>query len=134
MMNLEVNIPGQYHPEASDNPAPVTLPSLQEWKGASGKFTLSEESRICVEDDTLMQQAALITQADISDLFGMEIEVTKDAARAGDIVLTTEGADPAISEQGYILDIQDQVTVRASAYQARFRHAQRAAGTALQRG
>ena len=119
VMNLEVNIPGQYHPEASDNPAPVTLPSLQEWKGASGKFTLSEESRICVEDDTLMQ-AALITQADISDLFGMEIEVTKDAARAGDIVLTTEGADPTISEQGYILDIQDQVTVRASAYQGVF--------------
>ena len=65
-------------------------------------------------------QAALITQADISDLFGMKIEVTKDAARAGDIVLTTEGADPAISEQGYILDIQDQVTVRASAYQGVF--------------
>ena len=119
MRNIPVVIPGRYVQSAGDNTAPIVVPSIQEWKGASGFFQLTKASRIAVADNGL-KKAAEIIQADIADLFGLKLDVVSDAPKSGDIVLTTQNSDATIGEHGYTLEIDDVLTIRGNAYQGVF--------------
>ena len=42
---IAVTVPGTYQSAAGDNEAPAVLPELQEWKGGTGNFTLTDSSK-----------------------------------------------------------------------------------------
>ena len=76
---IPVTVPGQYTEAESDNAAPAVLPELQEWKGGTGSFTLTDSSRIIYGSEDL-KPAADEMAADYQDLTGKEITVPAEAA------------------------------------------------------
>lgn len=111
---FDVTVPGKYQTAATDNAAPKVLPELQEWKGATGSFSLKEGSRLVYTDD-LFKDAAEEMAADYKDLFGKELSAVKGtaaSAKAGDIVFA-KANDAGLGEEGYRMDVKDVLSVSA---------------------
>lgn len=117
--NIHITVPGHNATSDSKSVIPVTVPTLQEWVGKTDTYKLSTNTAIVYEDETL-KQAADIMKADIYDLFNIQVSTTMYKAKKGDIVLTKDQADVQIGEQGYILDIDDILYIRGTAYQGIF--------------
>ncbi len=111
---IAVTVPGTYQSAAGDNEAPAVLPELQEWKGRTGNFTLTDSSKIVYADDDL-KSAADEMAADYEDLTGKTITVikgTKADAAAGDFFFAkTEDTSLGLMKEGYLMDISDTIVV-----------------------
>lgn len=107
---------------ATPNPTPFVIPSLQEWQGGSGTWTLAEESRIVVDpayantttDDSFMANPASLRdfattlQTDFEAVTGRKLPLVLGHKTPHDIYLTLE--DQAHVE-GYTLRIDTGVTI-----------------------
>lgn len=111
---IAVTVPGTYQSAAGDNEAPAVLPELQEWKGRTGNFTLTDSSKIVYADDDL-KSAADEMAADYEDLTGKTITVVKgtsEDATAGDFFFAkTENTSLGLMKEGYLMDISDKIVV-----------------------
>ena len=111
---IAVTVPGTYQSAAGDNEAPAVLPELQEWKGLTGNFTLTDSSKIVYADDDL-KSAADEMAADYEDLTGKTITVVKGTsadATAGDFFFAkTEDKSRGLMKEGYLMDISDKIVV-----------------------
>ena len=110
---IPVTVPGQYTSEEG-NAAPEVLPELQEWKGGTGSFTLTDSSRIIYGSEDL-KAAADEMAADYQDLTGKEITVaagTEADAKAGDFYFAkTDDKSLGLMDEGYLMEISDSVKV-----------------------
>ena len=111
---IAVTVPGTYQSAAGDNEAPAVLPELQEWKGRTGNFTLTDSSKIVYADDDL-KSAADEMAADYEDLTGKTITVVKGTSEdvaAGDFFFAkTENTSLGLMKEGYLMDISDTIVV-----------------------
>lgn len=111
---IPVTVPGQYTSEEGYNAAPEVLPELQEWKGGTGSFTLTDSSRIIYGSEDL-KAAADEMAADYQDLTGKEITVaagTEADAKAGDFYFAkTDDKSLGLMDEGYLMEISDSVKV-----------------------
>lgn len=111
---IAVTVPGQNQTAEGDNAAPAVLPELQEWKGGTGSFTVSDSSRIIYADADL-EPAAREMAADFEDLTGREIAVVSGGesdAKDGDFFFTTtDDASLGLMDEGYLMDIGSSVKV-----------------------
>lgn len=103
-------VPGKYSTEASDNDKPNVVPGLREWKGKEGSFRLSEASRIVYTEDS-QKEAAEMIQSYFKDMLAVDAEVVKGSGQAGDIVLKNEYTTAELGEEGYYMNIDDQVII-----------------------
>ena len=93
------------------------VPALREWAPEEGSLRLSDEFRVAVN---VRQQTPLLDTADTfrADLFaisGLNLPfTTAAAAREGDIYLTLGAGDAGIGDEGYLLEINNGVTVQAN--------------------
>ncbi|HLR63590.1 MAG TPA: family 20 glycosylhydrolase [Lentibacillus sp.] len=100
------------------NPKPKVIPSLQEWSGSTGFFTLNENSRIVVDStySKKLSNTADVFQQDLKEVMGrnLPIETTKQPDE-GDFFLTMqEEKDSSIGDEGYHFTVDDAVTIRAN--------------------
>ena len=111
---IPVTVPGKFQVEAGDNTAPEVLPQLREWKGRSGSFAPTAQTRVVYDSDDF-KTAANELAADYKDLFGSELTVVKgSAANAGDIFLSkTSDKSLGLQDEGYLMEITDSVSVKA---------------------
>lgn len=111
---IPVTVPGKFQVEAGDNIAPEVLPQLREWKGRSGSFAPTAQTRVVYDSDDF-KTAADELAADYKDLFGSELTVVKgSAANAGDIFLSkTSDKSLGLQDEGYLMEITDSVSVKA---------------------
>lgn len=111
---IAVTVPGKYQVAEGDNAAPEVLPQLREWKGGSGSFAPSAQTRVVYDSDDL-KTAADELAADYKDLFSSELTVVKgSAANAGDIFLSkTSDKSLGLQDEGYLMEIGDSVSVKA---------------------
>lgn len=111
---IPVTVPGKFQVEAGDNIAPEVLPQLREWKGRSGSFAPTAQTRVVYDSDDF-KTAANELAADYKDLFGSELTVVKgSAANAGDIFLSkTSDKSLGLQDEGYLMEITDSVSVKA---------------------
>lgn len=111
---IAVVVPGTNQKADGDNEAPAVLPELQEWKGGTGDFTLTDSSKIVYADDDL-KSAADEMAADYEDLTGKTITVvkgTKADVAAGDFFFAkTEDPSLGLMKEGYRMDISDTIVV-----------------------
>ena len=111
---IAVTVPGTYQSDAGDNEAPAVLPELQEWKGLTGNFTLTDSSKIVYADDDL-KSAADEMAADYEDLTGKTITVVKgtreDVADGDFFFAKTEDKSLGLMKEGYRMDINDTIVV-----------------------
>ena len=111
---IAVTVPGTDQSDAGDNAAPAVLPELQEWKGRTGDFTLTDSSKIVYADDDL-KSAADEMAADYEDLTGKTITVVKgtsaDVADGDFFFAKTENKNLGLMKEGYQMDISNKIVV-----------------------
>ena len=103
------NYPAEWFPAVENpNPKPQVIPTIQEWYGYEGEFTLTADSRIVINDaaGVGLDKAAAVTQENIKEITGFELAVVKGtAAKDGDIyiesITDTELYD--LGEEGYLM-------------------------------
>jgi hexosaminidase len=105
------------------NLAPLVIPTLREWHGGQGTFTLNSGSRILVDPvsaSALMETAQLFRQ-DLLAISGYRLPVLiASRAQPGDFLLTLQNNDRVIGDEGYILSISDVVSIGAHTAQGVF--------------
>jgi len=97
--------------------APRTIPALREWTDTSGSYVFGETTQIILEeaDAAQLSDAASTLAQDLLDLTGYSIPVVIGISNAqtGDIYLTLGATDPALGQEGYLLEVSDQFRIRA---------------------
>jgi hypothetical protein len=101
-------IPGLYETEANDNEKPIVLPEIQEWKGLSGTFTLSENTKLVASDESLVDTLELV-QFYFKEMLNREIEVVVGTPSSEDIYFTLS-EKTELGQEGYIANIDEKVT------------------------
>ncbi|TMC21364.1 MAG: glycoside hydrolase [Chloroflexi bacterium] len=103
-------------PQLVPNPAPKVIPSLREWQGRTGFFTLSPTSRIVTDPSytTQLESTAKVFQDDLFSMTGYTFPiVTTISPGAGDFFLTLNNLDPSIGSEGYLFQVDDTVVISA---------------------
>ena len=109
--DIRITVPGQYQTAEGDNAKPNVLPGLREWKGGSGVYTRTEDSRIVVSDPS-MEGAAEVIKTYFDQMLDMDIRIVSGTEpQTGDVYLQAGGSVDELGEEGYLLTIGDYVTV-----------------------
>lgn len=91
---------------------PFVIPELKGWKAKNGYFAPSENSRIIVNDDPELVRIAREFADDYNVMFGLELKVVNDKAKAGDFIFKLKKNDE-LGKEGYQIDIGKVVVVTA---------------------
>lgn len=109
---IPVTVLGKYRDQLGSNQAPNVLPEVSEWVGKEGVYQIQDTTKVVVLDPRL-QEVAQVFINDYKDLTGNTLSLATQA-KAGDIVFTmTNDASFGLQKEGYILDVEDQVTITA---------------------
>ncbi|GGD79775.1 discoidin domain-containing protein [Paenibacillus nasutitermitis] len=103
--------------------APNVVPSLREWESHSGTFHLAAGSRIVVDSaySTVLMNTANTFAEDILALNGRTLNVVSAGSpQAGDFYLTLNNLDTGIGSEGYILQADQFVTLKANSVKGVF--------------
>ncbi|SNR39233.1 hexosaminidase [Flavobacterium sp. ov086] len=116
-----VNVEGTFNNQAK-NAKPFVIPSLREWHGEEGNFTLTSKSRIIVDAkyaETLLQ-AAKTFQDDLDKAYNLKLKVSTGNPKAGDVFISLNGKNEELGAEGYSLTIRDYVAINAAQYKGAF--------------
>ena len=105
------------------NEKPEVIPSLREWQGSIGSFTLTANSHIDVAPlyASVLQDTAHVFRSDLFSVSGHLLPIINtDTTHPGDIFLTLHADDAGIGTEGYLFDSNDAVTIRANTTQGVF--------------
>lgn len=109
--DVSIVIPGKYKMSENDNLRPQVIPGIREWKGYTGNFTLLDDSKIIVTDESLTETATTI-QSYFKEMLGINIAIGNGVSKKGDVVLTLDNANE-LGNEGYYLNIDDIITISA---------------------
>lgn len=104
------------------NPKPFVIPTLREWHGGIGQFRLTNNTRIVIEkaNKQVLLQAAQIFQTELTTLSKLSPKIVVGNPKAGDIYLSMNGDSTELGKEGYYINIEDVVSVKAAAYKGAF--------------
>lgn len=94
---------------------PQVIPALQQWKPAKGKLVLPESGKVIVssdEEEALKQSAEILVQ-DLKEMFGWDYRVVAGKKEKGAVFLTLSKPDETLGDEGYRMDIRNEVTIEA---------------------
>lgn len=114
--NILVTVPGQYTQTDDLNQEPKVIPSLREWHGRTGQFTLTATSRIVINpaDVNDLQESAKQTKIDLHEISGFDLEIVSGIPAEGDIYLVLDSNLGSLGEEGYIFDADEYVSIKSS--------------------
>lgn len=112
LKDVSVHVEGAYDAQEGDNPKPSAIPGIREWKGGTGEFTLNEDSRIVMQDDTLQETADQIADY-FQQMLGKTLPVVMGDPAFGDIMLKYSD-QTELGEEGNAIDIGETITIEAS--------------------
>ncbi len=96
---------------AEKNKKPFVIPEIREWKGATGQFQITPETKIVCSPE-LMEVATLFA-ADYSKMFDADLNVATGKASKGDITLTLK-QNKKLGDEGYTIKISNKVEITAT--------------------
>jgi hexosaminidase len=100
-------------PGPMTKPIPYTIPALKSWIGGETAYTFGVSTRIVLQSAHLAGSGVVFAD-DLQALSGLDIPVlTGERCRAGDIFLTLGERDDELGDQGYRLEVNEQVTISA---------------------
>lgn len=94
---------------------PQVIPALQQWKPAKGILVLPESGKVIVspdEEEVLKESAEILVQ-DLKEMFGWNYRVVTGKKEKGAVFLTLGKPDKTLGDEGYRMDIQNEVTIEA---------------------
>jgi N-acetyl-beta-hexosaminidase len=112
---------------ANPNAAPPTMPSLREWSGGTGFFTFGTNSLIVVDNQytNKLNSLASVLKDDLKQITGRDYPIISlPEASPGSIYLTLSNSDAGIGNEGYILQMDESVTIQANTGDGVFHGAQ----------
>ncbi|WP_305113360.1 family 20 glycosylhydrolase [Thomasclavelia cocleata] len=110
--NITITIDGKYS-DAGTNEMPNVVPGLREWYGLNGNFKLEKDARIIYQDQKAKTSAEML-QMYLNEMIGVNLEVSDDLAKSGDIVINyAPDKLNELKEEGYYINIGDQVIINA---------------------
>lgn len=114
-----ITIPGKYA-DAGKNEKPVVIPELAEWYGGTeaGTVQIDKNTKI-VYKDAAFKNAAEALANDYKAEYGTALQVVTDGEDSGDIVFTKD-AQSGLGEEGYIMEMNDKVNVKAERSQGAY--------------
>src|ERR1700722_12462032 len=101
---------------ALPNAAPKVVPSLREWNGGEGMYTLAANSLIVIDSrfTNELNETAVVLKTGLKAITGHSYDVISlPEPAAGSLYLTLNGSDAGIAEEGYSLKIGDSVIIQA---------------------
>lgn len=102
----------------SPNTAPEVIPSLREWQGGFGSFTMGPGSHIAVDSPyaAQLQETATVFQRDLFEVTGHLLPVvTMSVPATGDFFLTLlRNTDRGLGKEGYLLNVGNAVVISAN--------------------
>ncbi len=110
---------GPLDPQAEPNPAPITVPAVRSWTGGHGSWSLGDETRIVVGEQTLAPLGRQLA-TELRQQEGVRVDVTSGPARSGDIRLDLDRSAQPDDAQGYRLAIGSAVEVSARSWSGVF--------------
>ncbi len=99
---------------AATNPRPFTIPAIHEWKGGTGRMTITPQSRILYADARL-KVAAEAFAADWLSATGQQLSVCAGKKAAAGDILFTYRQHKRLGAEGYTLVIDNSARVTATA-------------------
>ncbi|WP_195575111.1 discoidin domain-containing protein [Paenibacillus sp. 1001270B_150601_E10] len=120
--SIAVLVPGLKQQTPDRNPEPEVIPSLREWYGESGHYTLTQASRIVVnpKDESVLHKAAELTRDDLLDLTGYQLEVVTGEPQSGDLYLAIDPALSWLGDEGNVFKVGDYVSITSSSANGAF--------------
>ncbi|MBQ8355212.1 MAG: S-layer homology domain-containing protein [Oscillospiraceae bacterium] len=101
--------PREWFPEVDHpNPKPQVIPTIQEWYGYEGNFTLTADSRIVINDAALvgLNKVAAVMQENIRQITGFDPAVVEGTSGDADDIYIESLTDPELydlGDEGYLM-------------------------------
>ncbi|WP_212002257.1 family 20 glycosylhydrolase [Chitinophaga sp. HK235] len=114
--NIQVIIPGKYATSAG-NPVPFVIPALREWYGSRGSYTLPAAITLAIDPvyASALLPGVTAFRDDLRLLTGnQQISIRQGQPRKGDIFFTLQSPDRQLGEEGYQMEISNQITIQAT--------------------
>ena len=103
------NYPAEWFPTVQNpNPKPQVIPTIQEWYGYEGNFTLTADSRIVINDLSRvgLEKIAAVMQENILEITGLEPAIVTGTAGDADDIYIESLTDPELydlGDEGYLM-------------------------------
>ena len=106
----------------AQNPCPQVIPALQQWKGTKGTLVLSAQGNIVINpaDEASLRKTASILADDLKELLEWNYTITTGKAKKNDIYLSLTQPDEQLGKEGYVLGIDQKVSIEAPTPQGVF--------------
>ncbi|NIG53179.1 family 20 glycosylhydrolase [Chitinophaga sp. Cy-1792] len=117
----QLTVPGKYGKQEADQP--TVIPALREWHSQTGTYALSGTTNIVI-DPAFAKELSAGANIFLEDLQTIthshthKIILGKPAK--GDIYLTLNTIDKSLGKEGYMMQIDDQITINALHQQGAF--------------
>ncbi|GIM51022.1 beta-N-acetylhexosaminidase [Capnocytophaga cynodegmi] len=99
---------------AQTNPVPQVIPSIQQWEGKAGYFTFSENTPLVVDKNFPQLESYIsVFSNDLQSLYNFKAAVTLAQAKPQSVFFTLS-SETAIPEEGYRINIDENIIVTAS--------------------
>ncbi len=108
------NYPAEWFPQVdAPNPKPQVIPTIQEWYGYEGSFTLTEDSSIVINDKAGvdLQKAAAVMQENLTEITGLTLPIIEGTTGGADdiyIEAITDSELYDLGEEGYLMVTNDR--------------------------
>ena len=97
---------------AETNSAPNVIPAVTEWAGGTGKFRVTADTRVVLENGAPLSDAKKdVIRGFFKDMLFLDTDFASGPARAGDIVLGLSD-DEKLGDEGYTLDVSESIVIR----------------------
>ena len=106
----------------AQNPCPQVIPTLQQWKGTKGTLALPTQGNIVINpsDEAVLRKTASILADDLKELLTWNYTITTGKAKKNDIYLSLSQPDEQLGKEGYVLAIDQKVSIEAPTPQGVF--------------
>ena len=106
----------------AQNPCPQVIPALQQWKGTKGTLVLPAKGNIVINpsDEASLKKTASILADDLKELLEWNYTITTGKAKKNDIYLSLTQPDEQLGKEGYVLGIDQKVSIEAPTAQGVF--------------
>ena len=104
------NYPAAWFPVVENpNPKPQVIPTIQEWYGYEGSFTLTSDAAIVINDaaDVGLAKAAAVMQENLKEITGLTLPITEGTEGAIYIESLTDPERYDLGDEGYLMVTDD---------------------------
>lgn len=100
--------------KAQINSVPQVIPSIQQWEGKTGYFTFSENTPLIVDKNFPQLESYIsVFSNDLQSLYNFKAEITLAQAKPQSVFFTLS-SETAIPEEGYRINIDENIIITAS--------------------